>query len=219
MIAALALAAFSAAACPPEVVGDSGTGKVPLFSSLPLEASAFGQAWAKALPGLRKEFPTLRLEKPENLHITIAFMGVKDWDPKKAPDMEKLALDGPNLSSGPVAMKGSPDIFGPKKHVAVWHLAEAPKEWGARVVRDLAKMTELGLRKKDAYDDAYKPHVSLAFAAKPEEQQTELARFEKRLLELKLPPVVIDHAVKPALFVALGKDDTTRFVTLASLCK
>jgi 2'-5' RNA ligase len=114
--------------CPPDVVDSSGTGKAVLFSSLPLDKTDFAVRWSSALPELKKEFPTLRFEKTENLHITLAFMGVGGWNPAKVEEMERYALDGPDYSSGAVTLKGSPDLFGPKKNVVVLHFTAAPPE-------------------------------------------------------------------------------------------
>ena len=223
---ALATLASSAAAagvaCPATVVDDKGLGTVPLFSSLPLTKTPFAKKWAKAQKELAKEFPRLRFEKPENLHITLAFMSVKGWDAAKLGEMEKLGLDGPDLSSGPVKMTGTPDLFGPNKNVVAIRLEPVPQEWSARLMADRQKMTDEGLRPRDRFDDVFTPHVTLATAPKVDEQREELARFQKwmgdhakKFGDLRIE---LDRKIVPAYYLVLGKDETTRFEPLRGVC-
>jgi hypothetical protein len=119
-------------------------------------------------------------------------------------------------------MKGAPDLFGRKKEVLALHLTPVPDEWAQRLMKDRQTMTDLGLRKRDTFDDVFTAHVSLASAPKPDEQREELARFEKWMSDhasrfggLSIP---IDKAIKPAYFVVQGKDETTRFVPVREYC-
>lgn len=222
LAAALAVPASAAGlSCPEGALDKDGKGAVLLFSAIPLGDSALAKSWAKARPELVKEFPTLRFEKTENLHITLAFMGM-GWDPAKLDEMEKLGLEGPDVSSGAVVLKALPDVFGPQKNVAVLHLGPVPNEWDERLIAKRDKMTELGLRKRDRFDAVFKAHVSLAFASKPEEQRAELLRFNawmtknsKRFGGLEL---ALDGKAKPAYFVVQGKDETLAFPPLRSYC-
>ncbi|NNN07224.1 MAG: hypothetical protein HKL90_15125 [Elusimicrobia bacterium] len=219
------LAASSAAAglsCPAGVLDDKGLGRVPLFSSLPLSRTPFAGKWRRAQKELAKKFPHLHFEKPSNLHITLAFMSVSGWDPAKLPDMERLGLDGPDFSSGPVKMTGTPDLFGPQKQVVAMRMEPVPAEWSKRLRADRQAMTDAGLRPRDRYDDAFTPHVTLATAPKPDEQRGELARFEKWLdahaKSLGGLKIVLDRSVKPAYFVVIGRGADTRFEPLRAYC-
>ncbi len=219
------LAASSAAAglsCPPGVLDEKGLGRVPLFSSLPLSRTPFARNWRRAQKELAKKFPYLLFEKPENLHITLAFMSVSGWDPAKLADMERLGLDGPDLSSGPVTLTGTPDLFGPQKQVAAMRLEPVPPSWSKRLRADRQAMTDAGLRPRDRYDDVFTPHVTLATAPKPDEQRAELARFEKWLSAharaLGGLRIVLDRSVKPVYFVVIGRDADTRFEPLRAYC-
>jgi 2'-5' RNA ligase len=222
---ALLLAASAAAAgvsCPPSVVDDKGLGKVPLFSALSLSKTPFAKKWAKAQKELAKEFPDLRFEKPSNLHVTLAFMSVSGWDPAKLEDMEKLGLDGPDLSSGPVKLVGTPDLFGTKKEVVALRLDPVPAEWSKRLMADRQAMTDKGLRPRDRFDEVFTPHVSLATAPKPDEQRDELARFQMWLVarakdfgELKIE---LDKTIAPRYFLVIGKDAETRFEPVRGYC-
>lgn len=221
---AVALAVPCAAAglsCPEGALDKDGKGAVLLFSAIPLGESAFAKSWAKARPELVKEFPGLRFEKTENLHITLSFNGM-GWDPARLAELDELGLEGPDVSSGPVVLKALPDLFGPTKGVVALHLGPVPNEWDERLIAKRDKMTELGLRKRDRFDAVFKAHVSLASAAKPDEARAELARFRswmaknaKRFGGLEL---VLDGSAKPAWFVVQGKDDTLAFPPLLSYC-
>lgn len=220
----LALSSSSRAAgltCPEGSLDKDGHGSALLFSALPLNKTKFARRWGKAQKELAKTFPSLRFETPENLHVTLAFMG-GGWDPAKLDVLEKYGLDGPALSSGPLTMKGTPDLFGGKKEVVALHLETVPEEWAKRLMKDRDAMTELGLRKRDRFDDVFTAHVSLAFASKPDEQRDELARFEKWMADHASRfdglAFKIDKSIKPAYFVVLGKDETTRFVPLRRYC-
>jgi 2'-5' RNA ligase len=207
--------------CPAESVDKRGLGSIPLFSSLPLGKTKFARQWAKAQKELARKFPGLRFEKPENLHVTLVYMGV-GWDPAKTEEMEKYALDGPDLSSGALTLKGSPEMFGDHKEVVALTLTPIPAEWTSRLMKDRQTLTDEGLRKRDKYDGVFKAHVSLASAPKPDEQRAELGAFAQWMADraarfggLDIP---FDRAIKPGLFVVLGKAETTRFVPLREHC-
>lgn len=230
VLLALALAAAAAPRsfatgllCPSGVLDARGYGAVPLFSALPMSGSSFARRWSRALPGLSKEFPDLRFEKPENLHVTLVFVSTAGWDSTRVDDYEKYAMDGPDVSSGPLVMKGALDTFGPKKDVAVLHFSAIPKEWPARLMKDRDVATAKGLRPRDRYDDVFEAHVSLAFARDAEKDRAELRRFEKRMethaADFDGLSVRLDRAERPALFLVLGGGDSVRFVPLKAYCR
>lgn len=142
LIAFLAVSPCFAAglSCPPSGLDKDGRGTPLLFSALPLGKTRFAKRWAKARKELTREFPGLRFEKPENLHITLSFDG-SGWDPATMDVRETYGLDGPDLSSGPLAMKGTPDLFGGKKEVVALHMTPVPDEWAARLMKDRDALT------------------------------------------------------------------------------
>lgn len=222
LTAVLARPAAAALNCPEGALDKDGKGAVLLFSAIPLGDTPFGRSWDKARPELLKEFPGLRVEKTENLHITLAFMGV-GWDPAKLDEMERLGLEGPDASSGPVILRSLPDLFSPQKHIVALNLGPVPNEWDERLIAKRDEMTAAGLRKRDRFDGVFKAHISLASAPKPDEQRAELARFRKWLASNAKrfggPELVLDGSAKPAYFVVLGKDEATRFVPLREYCQ
>src|ERR1700727_2826580 len=121
--------------CPAESVDKQGLGTLPLFSSLPLGKTKFASRWAKVQKELAKKFPGLRFEKPENLHVTLAYMGT-GWDPARTEEMEKYGLDGPDLSSGTLKTKGAPEFYGDHKEVVALTLSPIPEEWASRLMKD-----------------------------------------------------------------------------------
>ncbi|MDD5305056.1 MAG: hypothetical protein PHS14_18310 [Elusimicrobia bacterium] len=208
--------------CPADALDKDGRGALLLFSALPLGKTKFAKKWGKARNELAKKFPGLAFEKPENLHVTLAFMGA-GWKPDDAEAMETLALSGPDLSSGPLVMKGAPEMFGPQKQVVALALGPVPGEWSSRLMKDRQALTDKGFRKRDAYDGVFQPHVSLASAPKPDEQREELSRFQawmtehaKRFGGLNL---AFTRDIKPAFFLVLGKGPETRFVPLREFCR
>ena len=222
MALACANAALAAGlTCPADGLDKKGLGAPLLFSALPLGKTPFARRWTKAQKELAREFPGLRFEKPENLHVTLVFVGA-GWDPKKTELLETYGLDGPDLSSGTVTLKGHPEIFGPKKNVAVLELTPVPKEWEARLMKDRQTLTDRGLRKRDVFDDVFRAHVTLASAPKPDEQRAELERFGKWMTDRAARfgglNFAFDRSIEPAFFVVLGKDEATRFVPLHEYC-
>jgi 2'-5' RNA ligase len=208
-------ASAAALACPADA------GSKLLFSAIPLGKTQFGRDWEKAQPELAKKFPGLAFEKTGNLHVTLSFMGA-GWKPEDADEMEKLSLDGPDLSSGPLKMKGAPELFGPKKQVVALELTPVPGEWAARLMKNRDAATARGFRKRDAYDDVFKPHVSLASAPKPDEMRGELARFQawmaKNAGRFGGLVLTITGDEKPAFFLVLGNGPETRFTPLREYC-
>ncbi len=230
LVAAAALLLFSAMArpcaaaglvCPAEALDKDGRATLLLFSALPLGKTKFAKEWGKAQKELSKKFPGLAFEKTENLHVTLSFMG-GGWKPEDAELMEKYALNGPDLSSGSLVMKGAAELFGPKKQVVALDLTPVPTEWATRLMMDRQTLTDKGFRKRDAYDDVFKPHVSLASAPKPDEQREELARFKAWMTEHAKRFGGLDIAftrdIKPAFFLVLGKGPEVRFVPLRDHC-
>jgi 2'-5' RNA ligase len=222
VVAAFASAAAAAVSCPANVVDEKGLGRIPLFSALSLAKTPFAKKWAGVRKELAKEFPSLRFEKPENLHVTLAFMSVNGWDSAKIEAMEKLGLDAPDLSSGPVKMTGTPDLFGPTKNVVALKVEPVPGEWTKRLMADRDAMTAAGLRPRDRFDAVFTPHVTLATAPKPDEQRADLVRFEKwlqdhapKLGDLKFE---LNRKIEPHFYLVLGKDEATRFEPLRGVC-
>lgn len=213
--------AAASLSCPKEALDKDGKGAVLLFSAIPLASTPFGKSWEKARAELVKEFPGLRIEKTKNLHITLAFMGL-GWDPAKLDEMEKLGLEGPDVSSGPVILRSLPDLFSPQKNIVALNLGPVPNEWDERLIAKRDAMTEAGLRKRDRFDGVFKAHVSLASAPKPQEQRAELARFRSWMSSNATrfggPDLILDGSAKPAYYVVLGKDEATRFVPLHEYC-
>ena len=222
LLAALVPPCFAAGiSCPADALDKDGKATLLLFSALPLGKTKFAKEWGKAQKELAKKFPGLAFEKVENLHVTLSFMG-PGWNPAATEEMEKLSLDGPDLSSGPLKMNGTPDLFGPNKQVVALALTPVPGEWAARLMKNRDEATAKGFRKRDRYDDVFKPHISLASAPKPEEQREELARFQAWMTERAKRfgglEIAFTRDIKPAFFLVLGKAETLRFVPLRSHC-
>ena len=219
--AAPAAAAAAGLACPKDALDAKGRVQAPLFSALPLSHTPFAARWAAAQEELRREFPTLRFEKPENLHVTLVYVG-PGWDPAKADALEKYSLDAPDLSRGPVTLAGAPALFGFHKDVLALELKPVPAGWSKRLMSDRDAMTRQGLRPKDKFDEVFQPHVSLAYASEPEKDRPELQRLAKWLTEragrFQGLSFMLDDSIRPDLLVVVGKDEATRFVPMRAYC-
>ncbi len=227
LVAAAALAGFCAASsvagpsCPAAIADARGVGRVPLFSAIPLSRTPFARRWERARRGLAEKFPGLRFEKTEDLHITLVFVSTAGWDLARLGEMERLGLDGPDLSSGPVVLGGTPDLFGPDKDVAALRLGPVPSEWSRRLMADRDAMTAAGLRPRDRYDAVFVPHASLAYARTPKDRP-ELKRFEAWLLKRARRFAGLKFAVgrenAPRYYLVTGRGDSTEFPPLRGKC-
>ncbi len=202
--------------CPARLLDERGRGALPLFSALTTQDTMLAERWAAEQADLAELFPHLRIEPPENLHITLVFMSPRGWDAGAIDTMERYALDGPKVS-GRLELSGSMETFGPKNDVAVLHFESIPSEWTRRLVANRQVLTDIGLRPRDRYDDAFNAHISLAYAP-TEQDKPELERFERWMTEhadlfggLKIS---IPDSARPRLFVVVGRGDDTRFVPL-----
>lgn len=162
--------------CPTDLLKD-GLGNVSLFSAISLQNSGFAAQWGALLPQLRTLFPSLTFENPRDLHISEIYMGY-NWDPNQVSSMERYALVSP--PAYPMTLQGTPTVFGGSSTYVVLELNPVASSWANQIVNNTATLTKLGLRKLDAYDGSFVPHITLA-AAQGSDANGEIAPFQQWL--------------------------------------
>jgi 2'-5' RNA ligase len=146
-----------------------------LFSTIPCADTPLGREWSKLRAEAEARFPGLRLTRVEDLHITVVYIGAS-W---KLPDLDPIrsrALVGPRE-----AFSFRPEIvrMGRNGHVVAAEMHGAPEAWVASVVAAKGELNRLGLKKPDAYDSEFRPHVTLASARRSPPDIAETAALDE----------------------------------------
>lgn len=153
-----------------------GYGRVPLFSAIPLRDSALAKTWARLAPKARQDFPGLRTERPEDLHITLVFLG-SGWNPEKIEQIAQNSLIGP--AHGSLHSPLHPEVFGKNGQVMALRLESVPEEWSERINSAKQRLNEQGLKKPDLFNLQFKPHISLAQFRAADTSPEVMKRFQK----------------------------------------
>jgi len=172
-------------------------GNGSLFSAVLFAGTPLGERWAKVRPEAETLFPLLKLKAVPDLHVTIAYIG-KEWN------AEKLALIR-QTASLPMweRIRLVPEIafFGRNNRVIAAELKGLPEEWRERIAGMKMKLNEAGLKRPEASDSSFRPHVTLAEAKNmppTEEEVRELEAFRQWIvsrLDLPTLEVVLDTAM------------------------
>jgi 2'-5' RNA ligase len=173
-----------------------------LFSTIPCSGTALGRSWAKLRAEAAVRFPGLALTKVEDLHVTVVYVG-PGWKRDDLGRIRALALVAPRepFSSRPEVVG-----FGATGHVVVAELTDAPAAWKEDVGAAKAEMNRLGLKKPERYDDAFRPHVTLASSNRRPPEAADAAELDsfRAWLAAKV-------SAAPASFaVALGPETSVR---------
>ncbi|HUG49241.1 MAG TPA: RNA 2',3'-cyclic phosphodiesterase [Candidatus Limnocylindria bacterium] len=127
-----------------------------LFVAAPLPAAAAQALWA-ALDALRRAHPDARWTRPEQLHLTLVFLGATE--PARVPDIQ-AAVGATAASQAPFAVStGEPDgrLDDRRGGVAWLRLSEGRREI-ARLSRRLDRAIGSGVYARSAP----RPHVTVA---------------------------------------------------------
>ena len=145
-----------------------------LFSTIPCAPTPLGQEWANLRDEAAARFPGLRLTAVEDLHVTVVYVG-PGWKVEDLERIRALALVAPRE-----AVTFRPDVarFGRNGQVVVVELLDGPESWSAALSAAKAEMNRLGLKKPEASDAAYRPHVTLASARNNPPKPAEAAALE-----------------------------------------
>ena len=205
----------------PDVLLKGGQGRVPLFSAIPLRDTPMARSWSQLIATARQEFPSLHFEGPDDLHITLVYLGT-GWPPEKLEEISRLALVGPADGSWHSAAR--PEVFGKNGQVVVLKLDPAPQEWTDRLVAAKSRLNELGLKKPDSFDTAFNAHVTLARSLKPAEEAAEMQRFQKWITDAasrtpELQSLTLTPKEKPALLLSYQPGpDSPKYAPLLEFC-
>lgn len=153
-----------------------------LFSAVPVAQTPLGSAWEALREEARVRFPRLNLTRREDLHVTVVYIG-GNWDPADTSQLRALAQVAP---TGALCLSPSVARLGASGHAVAVELHGPRDRWADAVVAAKDVLNWLGLKRPDAYDSNFRPHVTLARAAgsRPTEQESEeLAAFQKWLEE------------------------------------
>jgi len=165
LVAAVGLvAALGACAGRPRPVAAAPTAEVSpagaLFSTIPCAETPLGREWSRLRGEAEARFPGLVMTRVEDLHITIVYIG-EGW---RVDDLERIrahSLVGPRE---PASFRPEVVRFGRNNQVVVVELHGAPESWLASIVAEKDTLNRLGLKRPEAYDAAFRPHVTLASA-------------------------------------------------------
>lgn len=179
LVAASALGiAASCSVRPAPAVGPPAVERHPggsLFSTISCAATPLGAEWSKLLSEAGTRFPGLRLTPVEDLHITIVYIGA-GWKMEDLEMIRALALVGP-----PEAVSLRPEVarMGRHGHVVAVEMHGAPESWVRSLVAAKGELNRLQLKKPDAYDAAFRPHVTLASARSSPPDDSDVAALDE----------------------------------------
>jgi 2'-5' RNA ligase len=198
------------AAKPDRLLAEKGVKKGYLFSAVSFADSAFGREWARLRPEAEAKFPGLKLAKPEDLHITVVYIG-GDW---KVEDLDRIR---PHAEVAPTATgRMTPEVvrMGRNLQVVAVELHGAPAAWTDSVIAAKSALNGLGLKKPDAYDASFRTHITLAEARHSPPtaaDSTELGEFQAWITPaVAAAPGRFSVAVGPRTVVRLWLAGATR---------
>jgi 2'-5' RNA ligase len=181
-----------------------------LFSSISLGKSALGVEWSRLRPEAEAMFPGLKLTRPEDLHITVIYIG-GDW---KDQDLGRIRAHARVVPASPGRM--TPEIvrMGRNNQVVAIEELGAPQAWTDSVIAAKSKLNRLGLKQPDNYDTSFRTHVTLAEARHnppSASDSTELATFTAWITpRVAADPAKFSVEVGPKTRVELLLAGTTR---------
>ena len=137
-----------------------GVRKGYLFSAVSFADSAFGVEWGRLRPEAATRFPDLKLANPEDLHITVVYIG-GDW---KVDDLDRIRPHALVAPAGSGRMTPEVVRMGRNDQVVAVELHGAPAAWTDSVIAEKSALNRLGLKRPDAYDSSFRTHITLAEA-------------------------------------------------------
>lgn len=153
----------SSASAPAGAAGPEEPASGFLFSAIPLAGSPLARAWSVWRAEALAAFPRLELTLPEDLHVTVVYVG--PWRRETLPALRTRAQVRP---SSEVRLSPAVARFGREGQALVVELSPATRGWSDAVVAAKAELNRLGLKRPDRYDETFRPHVTLAEARRGE---------------------------------------------------
>ena len=175
-----------------------------LFSAILFGDTPLGERWSQLRPEAETLFPQLKMKAVSDLHITIIYIG-KEW---KAENLEVLREAMRIQITETSVLNPEITLFGRNRQVVVAELHGIPEKLQAQILGVKEKLNKAGFKKPEAYDTAFRAHVTLAESRdyQPnEEQARELQAFKEwiiRRLELSTLKLILDPAMTVRLMLA-----------------
>ncbi len=146
-----------------------------LFSAVMLGRSALADAWTPLRLEAARRFPALGLTHPEDLHVTVVYVG--SW---KRADLPRLRAA--MLVNSAAHERLAPEVvyLGRASQVVAVELKTPSAAWSSAVVDARRELATLSLRRAEDIDADFRPHVTLATAPHTpptDDERAQLAAF------------------------------------------
>jgi hypothetical protein len=208
-------AQLSPVACE-RAIKEKGIGKGNLFSALSVEKS-FRAKWEKIYPEAVKKFNLLEFNHPQDLHITVFYIG-SDWKMNLIDKLKPLLQISPTAASVDSGVQLSEMSDG--KIIAL-RIVDFPHSWKEAIEKTNRVLNEMGLKRPDRWDNDFEAHISLAEARKSipsEGERSQLDAFRKWIDEqMHIKSLRISLSPSPAntLFLSnVSRTSGTKYITL-----
>jgi 2'-5' RNA ligase len=179
-----------------------------LFSAVLFADTALGQRWAELRPEAEKLFPGLKMKAVADLHVTVIYIG-EDWTIENLPALRKAMT-----VTIPGTLRLSPEValIGRNQHVVVVDMKGIPESLQAQIFAVKAALNQAGLKKPEAYDASFRPHVTLAEArsSPPSEQQARELKAFKAWITPRLDLPTLSVVLEPSMPIRLLLAEATR---------
>ena len=136
----------------------AGIERGALFAALRVGGGELGRRWGALLAECRRRFPELKPKAVEDLHVTVAYLGHgwREADLERVRATTRLELPEPPKASLEVVRMGH------RQRVVALELRGLPERIAAEVIQAKARLVALGLKRPEAQDGLFRPHVTLA---------------------------------------------------------
>jgi carboxyl-terminal processing protease len=204
---AIASSAAAAQESRPAVAGATARGN--LFSAFLFGDTELGRRWAVLRPEAERTFPALKLKAVADLHVTFVYIGA-DWRDQDLPRLRQAMRGAAPAAVMP--LRAELTRFGRNGRVVAVELTGAPETFLARVAALKSELNAAGLKKPEAYDSDYRPHVTLAEAREspPSEDQARQLEAFRAWAAGRLDPSTLGLSLGPSLPLRLLLADADR---------
>jgi hypothetical protein len=158
------------------------------FSAVPIGQTAFGKRWNEIREDGIKHFPLLRFKHPNDLHLTIIYVG--SWSLENAEILTKLScvpIPEPMQLSCTLSYFG-----GGKRIVGIEFHGESPV-WKKDVLNYKKELVRLGLKKPEAFDTNFTLHASLVEVPRSAGRPSRKQRDELKAFKDWVQPLLLNN--------------------------